>query len=301
MVFNHLIGVRFPVGPPKFIMKLLRVGSPFKEKPAIIDKNGIIRDISSAVTDLDPDTLNFNTIKKLNNINFETFPKVENNVRIGPCVSKPQKFIGIGLNYFDHAKEINANIPKEPIVFLKANSSIVGPNDNIFLPKGSLKSDWEVELGVVIGKQAKNISDDESMNHIFGYCIVNDVSEREYQLERSSGQWDKGKAFDTFGPIGPYIVTKDEIKNVQNLNLELKLNNKIMQSGNTDKMIFKVKKVVSYLSYFMTLMPGDIVTTGTPPGVGMGKKPQIFLKSGDVMELKIDGLGKQKQDVITAQ
>ena len=191
----------------------------------------------------------------------------------------------------------DANAPKEPIVFFKANSSICGPNDNVYLPKDSLKSDWEVELGVIIGKQAKNISEDKSMDHIFGFCIVNDVSEREYQLERSSGQWDKGKAFDTFGPIGPYIVTKDEIKDVQNLNLELKLNGKIMQKGNTQDMIFGVTHLVSYLSYFMTLKPGDIITTGTPPGVGMGKSPQIFLKPGDEMELKVDGLGSQKQKV----
>ena len=298
MVFNHLIGVRFPVGPPQFIMKLLRVGSPFNEKAALIDKNGIIRDISSIVKDLDRDTINFDTIKILNNINLEKFPKIENNVRIGSCVSNPQKFIGIGLNYSDHAKETESTAPKEPIVFFKANSSIIGPNDNIYLPKGSLKSDWEVELGVIIGKKAKNISENESINHIFGYCIVNDVSEREYQLERSNGQWDKGKAFDTFGPIGPYLVTKDEIKNIQNLNLELKLNNKVMQNSNTSNMIFKVNHIVSYLSYFMTLMPGDIITTGTPPGVGMGRKPQVFLKSGDVMVLKIDGLGSQKQKVI---
>jgi len=286
------------VGPPQFIMKLLRVGSPFNEKAALIDKNGIIRDISSIVKDLDRDTINFDTIKILNNINLEKFPKIENNVRIGSCVSNPQKFIGIGLNYSDHAKETESSKPKEPIVFFKANSSIIGPNDNIYLPKGSIKSDWEVELGVIIGKKAKNISENESINHIFGYCIVNDVSEREYQLERSNGQWDKGKAFDTFGPIGPYLVTKDEIKNIQNLNLELKLNNKVMQNSNTSNMIFKVNHIVSYLSYFMTLMPGDIITTGTPPGVGMGRKPQVFLKSGDVMVLKIDGLGSQKQKVI---
>jgi 2-keto-4-pentenoate hydratase/2-oxohepta-3-ene-1,7-dioic acid hydratase in catechol pathway len=209
----------------------------------------------------------------------------------------PGKFIGIGLNYSAHAKETDANAPKEPIVFFKANSSICGPNDNVYLPEGSLKSDWEVELGVIIGKQAKNISKEKSMDHIFGYCIVNDISEREYQLERSSGQWDKGKAFDTFGPIGPYIVTKDEIKDIQNLNLELRLNGKIMQKGNTKDMIFGVTHLVSYLSYFMTLKPGDIITTGTPPGVGMGRNPQIFLKPDDEMELKIDGLGSQKQKV----
>ena len=279
-------------------MKLLRVGDLNHEKPAIIDSNNDIRDISSLVKDLNPESLNFNTLNKIKENNLESFPKLSNKSRIGSCVSKPQKFIGIGLNYSAHAKEANIKAPKEPIVFFKSNSSICGPNDNVYLPSGSVKSDWEVELGIIIGKQAKNIHADKSLDHILGYCIVNDISEREYQLERSSGQWDKGKAFDTFGPIGPYIVTKDEIKNVQNLNLELKLNNKIMQIGNTKDMIFDVKYLVSYLSYFMTLNPGDIITTGTPPGVGMGRTPQIFLKNEDKMELKIDGLGQQNQKVI---
>ena len=278
-------------------MKLLRCGSVGKEIPAVIDKNGIFRDLSSHISDFDTENLNFSNLEKLKKIDFEKLSKISNSIRIGSCVFNPQKFIGIGLNYSAHAKETDANAPKEPIVFFKANSSICGPNDNVYLPEGSLKSDWEVELGVIIGKQAKNISKEKSMDHIFGYCIVNDISEREYQLERSSGQWDKGKAFDTFGPIGPYIVTKDEIKDIQNLNLELRLNGKIMQKGNTKDMIFGVTHLVSYLSYFMTLKPGDIITTGTPPGVGMGKNPQIFLKPGDVMELKVDGLGSQKQKV----
>ena len=278
-------------------MKLLRCGSAGKEIPAVLDKNGIIRNLSTIIPDLTPNTLNKSTIEKIKKKNLSILPEIKGNPRIGPCVYKPEKFIGIGLNYSSHAKETNASAPKEPIVFFKANSSICGPNDNVCLPKDSLKSDWEVELGVIIGKQAKNISEANSMDHIFGFCIVNDVSEREYQLERSSGQWDKGKAFDTFGPIGPYIVTKDEIKDVQNLNLQLKLNGKIMQKGNTQSMIFGVNHLVSYLSFFMTLKPGDIITTGTPPGVGMGRKPQIFLKSGDEMELQIDGLGSQKQKV----
>ena len=278
-------------------MKLLRVGTKGNERPAALDNNGKIRDLSSQIKDLNPDSLNFETISKLKKINLEKLPEFLKTDRIGPCVSKPEKFIGIGLNYFAHAKETDADAPKEPIVFFKANSSICGPHDDVCLPKDSTKSDWEVELGVIIGKQTKNISEDKSMDHIFGFCIVNDVSEREYQLERSSGQWDKGKAFDTFGPIGPYIVTKDEIKDVQNLNLQLKLNGKIMQKGNTQSMIFGVNHLVSYLSFFMTLKPGDIITTGTPPGVGMGRKPQIFLKSGDEMELQIDGLGSQKQKV----
>ena len=278
-------------------MKFLRCGSVGKEMPAVLDENGIIRNLSTIISDLTSNTINKSTIEKIKKKDLSKLPEIKKSVRIGPCVSNPEKFIGIGLNYSAHAKETDANAPKEPIVFFKANSSICGPNDNVYLPKDSLKSDWEVELGIIIGKQTKNISKDKSMDHIFGFCIVNDVSEREYQLERSSGQWDKGKAFDTFGPIGPYIVTKDEIKDVQNLNLQLKLNGKIMQKGNTQNMIFGVNHLVSYLSFFMTLKPGDIITTGTPPGVGMGRKPQIFLKSGDEMELQIDGLGSQKQKV----
>ena len=282
-------------------MKLLRIGKFGQEKPAIIDKKGSFRDLSSIINDIDSLNINQNTLDNIRKLDLTKLPEFSKNKRIGACISKPEKFIGIGLNYSAHAKETNVNAPKEPIVFFKANSSICGPNDNINLPKGSLKSDWEVELGVIIGKQAKNISEDESMDHIFGYCIVNDISEREYQLERSSGQWDKGKAFDTFGPIGPYIVTKDEIKDVQNLNLELKLNGKVMQKGNTQDMVFKVTHLVSYLSYFMTLKPGDIITTGTPPGVGMGQKPQVFLKDGDEMTLSINNLGEQKQKVISSK
>ena len=278
-------------------MKLLRCGNVEKEVPAVLDEKGIIRNLSTIIPDLTPNTLNKSTIEKIEKEDLSKLPEIKKNVRIGPCVSIPEKFIGIGLNYSAHAKETDANAPKEPIVFFKANSSICGPHDDVCLPKDSTKSDWEVELGVIIGKQTKNISKDKSMDHIFGFCIVNDVSEREYQLERSSGQWDKGKAFDTFGPIGPYIVTKDEIKDVQNLNLQLKLNGKIMQKGNTQSMIFGVNHLVSYLSFFMTLKPGDIITTGTPPGCGIGRKPQIFLKSGDEMELQIDGLGSQKQKV----
>ena len=278
-------------------MKFLRCGSVGKEMPAVLDENGIIRNLSTIIPDLTSNTINKSTIEKIKKEDLTKLPEIKKSVRIGPCVSNPEKFIGIGLNYSAHAKETDANAPKEPIVFFKANSSICGPNDNVYLPKDSLKSDWEVELGIIIGKQTKNISENKSMDHIFGFCIVNDVSEREYQLERSSGQWDKGKAFDTFGPIGPYIVTKDEIKDVQNLNLQLKLNGKIMQKGNTQSMIFGVNHLVSYLSFFMTLKPGDIITTGTPPGCGIGRKPQIFLKSDDEMELQIDGLGSQKQKV----
>ena len=278
-------------------MKFLRVGSLNQEKPAIIDENDVIRDLSSVIIDFNSKTINDNTVENIKKINIEKLPKVDSNIRIGPCVSKPEKFIGIGLNYSDHAEETGMKPPSEPIIFLKANSCISGPDDNVIIPKNSKKSDWEIELGLVIGKKAQYIPEDKSFEHIFGYCIVNDVSEREFQIERS-GQWDKGKGCDTFGPIGPYLVTKDEIKNIQDLNLELKLNGKIMQKGNTNKMIFGVKHIVSYLSQFITLNPGDIITTGTPPGVGMAMKPPKFLKAGDEMILNIDNLGIQRQKVV---
>ena len=281
-------------------MKFLRIGSLNQEKPAIIDGVGVIRDLTSIISDFNPNTINQNTIEKIKKINLEKLPKVDSNIRIGPCVANPEKFIGIGLNYSDHAEETGMKPPSEPIIFIKANSCISGPNDNVIIPKNSKKTDWEIELGIVIGKKAQYISEDRSLEYIFGYCIVNDISEREFQIERS-GQWDKGKGCDTFGPIGPYLVTKDEIKNVQDLNLELKLNGKIMQKGNTKKMIFGVKYIISYLSHFMTLNPGDIITTGTPPGVGMAMKPQKFLKASDEMILNIDYLGSQKQKVISME
>ena len=299
MVFIHERGVRFPLGPPNSIMKFLRVGSLNREKPAIIEEDGIIRDLSSVISDLNSTTLNQNTIEKIKKINLNKLPEINENIRIGPCVANPEKFIGIGLNYSDHAEETGMKPPSEPIIFIKANSCISGPNDNVIIPKNSKKTDWEIELGIVIGKKAQYISEDKSLEYIFGYCIVNDISEREFQIERSGGQWDKGKGCDTFGPIGPYLVTKNEIKNIQDLNLELKLNGKITQKGNTNKMIFGVKHIVSYLSHFMTLNPGDIITTGTPPGVGMARNPQIFLKPGDEMILNIDNLGSQKQKVIS--
>ena len=286
-----------PLGTAKLDMKLLRIGSLKHEKPAIIDKLGIIRDLSSVIKDLNPETINKKTLELINKTDLSKLPKLSQNLRIGACVSNSQKFIGIGLNYTDHAEETGMKIPSEPIVFLKANSCISGPYDDVIIPKKSKKTDWEVELGIVIGKKAQYISENESINHIFGYCIVNDISEREFQIERS-GLWDKGKGCDTFGPIGPFLVTKDEIKDIQNLNLELKVNGKIMQKGNTKKMIFGVAYIVSYLSNFMTLNPGDIITTGTPPGVGMAKNPSVFLKKGDEMMLKIDNLGFQKQRVI---
>ena len=280
-------------------MKFLRVGQLNQEKPAIIDNNNTIRDLSSLIKDLNPDTINLDTIIKIDKTNLEKLPEISKNTRVGACISNPQKFIGIGLNYSDHAEETGMTPPDEPIIFIKANSCISGPNDNILIPKKSKKTDWEIELGIIIGKKTQYITEDKAFDHIFGYCIVNDISEREFQIERS-GQWDKGKGCDTFGPIGPYLITKDEIEDVQNLNLELKLNGKIMQEGNTNKMIFGVTYIVAYLSNFMTLYPGDIITTGTPPGVGMARTPQIFLKSGDEMILKIDGLGYQRQKVISA-
>tara|TARA_B100001250_G_scaffold13676_1_gene11936 strand:+ start:745 stop:1587 length:843 start_codon:yes stop_codon:yes gene_type:complete len=278
-------------------MKLLRVGKKGTEKPAALDKNGKIRDISSYIHDLEPETLNFQQIDKLKEINLETLPEIPSSERIGACVNNPKKFIAIGLNYSDHAKETGAEPPSEPIVFMKATSSISGPNDDIEISKDSKKLDWEVELGIIIGKDAKHISKSQSQDHILGYCLVNDVSEREWQIEKM-GQWVKGKSHDTFGPVGPYLITKDEIKDINNLNLSLDVNGKRMQTGNTNTMIFNVDMIVSYLSNFMTLQIGDIITTGTPPGVGMGMKPQQFLKAGDEIELTIDNLGKQRSKVV---
>jgi len=278
-------------------MKLLRVGNKGNEKPAILDKNGKIRELSSQIKDLSPDNLNFKTILKLKNIDLEKLPELSKTDRIGPCVAKPGKFVAIGLNYSDHAAETGAKVPSEPIVFMKATSCISGPNDDIELVPNSKKLDWEVELGIVIGKEAKNILEKDAANHILGYCLVNDVSEREWQIEKL-GQWIKGKSHDTFGPIGPYLVTTDEIADVNNLNLSLDVNDKRMQTGNTNKMIFNVYHIVSYLSKFMSLQPGDIITTGTPPGVGMGKKPQVFLKAGDKIRLSIDNLGEQNSKVV---
>ena len=278
-------------------MKLLRVGAKGKEKPAVLDKNGKIRDISSHIKDLNPDSLNLETINKLNDINFENLPELSSSERIGSCITKPGKFVAIGLNYSDHAAETGAKPPSEPIVFMKATSSINGPNDDIEISKDSKKLDWEVELGIVIGKDLKNISEKESEKHILGYCLVNDISEREWQIEKM-GQWVKGKSHDTFGPIGPYLVTKDDISDINNLNLSLDVNGKRMQTGNSKTMIFNVFYLVSYLSKFMSLQAGDIITTGTPPGVGMGMKPQLFLKAGDKIRLSIDNLGEQNSKVV---
>ena len=278
-------------------MKLLRIGSNGNEKPAALDKNGKIRDISSILSDLEPRTLNFKNISRLQETNLSDLPEISSNERIGSCVANPGKFIAIGLNYSDHAAETGAEPPTEPIVFMKATSCISGPNDNIELVSGSKKLDWEVELGIVIGKEAKHIKENQSQDYILGYCLVNDLSEREWQIEKM-GQWVKGKSHDTYGPIGPYLVTKDEISDVNNLNMSLDLNGIRMQTGNTNTMIFNVDKIVSYVSKFMSLQPGDIITTGTPPGVGMGMKPQKFLKAGDVLKLNIDNLGEQNSKVI---
>jgi 2-keto-4-pentenoate hydratase/2-oxohepta-3-ene-1,7-dioic acid hydratase in catechol pathway len=278
-------------------MKLLRCGSLNKEKPAVLDKNGKIRDISSHINDLNPKNISFTNLEKLKKINLESLPEIPSSERIGSCIVNPGKFVAIGLNYSDHAAETGAKIPTEPIVFMKATSCIVGPNDDVVIPKNSKKTDWEVEIAFVVGKETKYIKEEDAQDHIFGYCLVNDVSEREFQIEKL-GQWVKGKSADTFGPIGPYLVTKDEIPDVQNLNLSLDVNGKRMQTGNTNNMIFNINYILSYLSNFMSLQAGDIVTTGTPPGVGMGMKPQVFLKSGDVMKLTVDHLGEQKQTVV---
>ena len=278
-------------------MKFLRIGNKGKEKPAALDKSGKIRDLSSKIKDLSPEFLNFSTINNLKNLNLNDLPELSKNERIGSCINKPGKFVAIGLNYSDHAKETGLKTPTEPIVFMKATSSICGPNDDIEMPKDSTKLDWEVELGIVIGKEAKNISEEDASNYILGYCVVNDVSEREWQIEKL-GQWVKGKSGDTFGPTGPYLVTQDEIPDINNLNLILEVNGKKMQSGNTKNMIFNTNFIVSYLSKFMSLQPGDLITTGTPAGVGMGMKPQVFLKSGDNIKLSIDLLGEQNSKVV---
>ena len=282
-------------------MKTLRFRIGNIVKPGILDGEGNVRDASSLVHDWDSSTVTIEKLESIKSIDLLTLPEVEKVDSIAPCVCKKSigKFICIGLNYSDHAEETGMEVPPEPIMFMKATSAVIGPNDNVIIPKNSQKSDWEVELGVIIGKEAKYISEQQSQDHIAGYCIVNDLSERAFQLEHS-GQWVKGKSCDTFGPIGPYLVTKDEIADPQNLKLWLDLNGKRMQDGSTKTMVYGVNFLVSYLSQFMSLQPGDIISTGTPPGVGMGMKPQIFLKPGDVITLGIDGLGQQTQKTISA-
>ena len=278
-------------------MKLLRIGETGSEKPALIDSQNKYRDLSSVIKDLNPDTLNFETLEKIKNIDASKLPELDSNLRIGACVSAPSKFIGIGLNFKDHAEEQNLPIPKEPIIFSKFTSCITGPNDPIIVPKGSTHTDWEVELGFVIGKKAVNVSIEQALDHVLGFFLVNDVSERNYQKNKGL-TWDKGKGFDTFGPIGPYIVTKDELPDFQKLNMFLDVNGKRMQTGNTEKMIFDIKNLVSYMSSCMSLHPGDICCTGTPPGVGENMKPPYFLKGGEEVVLGIDKLGQQKHQVV---
>lgn len=278
-------------------MKLCRYGKNGFEKPGMIDAQGNIRDLSAAVEQIDQGTISPAGLAKLRKIKAETLPLVKGEPRLGVPYVGISKFVAIGLNYADHAREANMAIPPEPIVFMKATTSITGPNDKVIVPKHSTKLDWEVELGVVICKKAQYVPEDKALDYVAGYCVVNDVSERAFQLQ--SSQWDKGKGCDTFGPIGPWLVTTDEIRDPQNLDMWLDVNGRRMQKGNTRTMIFGVAKLVSYCSQYMTLLPGDIITTGTPPGVGMGVKPDpVFLKPGDVMNLGIQGLGEQRQDVV---
>ena len=282
-------------------MKTLRYRIGNEVKPGILDSDENIHDASSLVSDWDNENVTIEKLNEIKSMDISSLPKVENFDGIASCVCKKSvgKIICIGLNYADHAEESGMKVPPEPIIFFKATSAIIGPNDDVIIPKNSQKSDWEVELGIVIGKEAKYISENESQDHIAGYCVVNDLSERAFQIERS-GQWVKGKSCDTFGPIGPYLVTKDEIPDPQNLKLWLELNGKRVQDGSTATMVYGVNFLVSYLSQFMSLHPGDIISTGTPPGVGMGMNPQVFLKPGDVMELGVEGLGTQKQKTVAA-
>lgn len=279
-------------------MKFLRVGSLGNEKPATFDKNGNLRDLSNYISDFNSDTINFDTLNKLRNLDLETLPEINKDTRIGACIKKPGNFFAIGLNYKEHAEETGAKAPEYPVLFNKSVHSIVGPNDNVIIPKNSLKLDHEVEIAFVIGKKAKRIEVKDAQDYIFGYCICNDISERDWQKDKG-GQWVKGKSGDTFGPLGPYLVTKDEITDIYNLNLSLDVNGKRHQTGNTKLMIFNFDFLLSHISQYITLMPGDIVTTGTPPGVGLGMSPPQFLKDGDEMYLKVDYLGEQKLKVIS--
>jgi 2,4-diketo-3-deoxy-L-fuconate hydrolase len=277
-------------------MKLLRYGPPGQEKPGIVDGKGGVRDLSDLVADIGGTTLLAGGIARLRDLDVASLPLVETPVRFGPCVANVGKFVCIGLNYTDHAAESGMNIPQEPVVFAKWTSAICGPNDGIEIPRGSVKTDWEVELGVVIGEPGRNIDEGDAMSHVAGYCVVNDVSEREYQLERG-GTWDKGKGFDTFGPIGPWLVTADEVSDPHALGLWLEVDGRRYQDGSTGNMAFRISKLVSYLSRIMSLKSGDIISTGTPAGVGLGQKPPVYLRAGNVVRLGIDGLGEQRQQV----
>jgi 2-keto-4-pentenoate hydratase/2-oxohepta-3-ene-1,7-dioic acid hydratase in catechol pathway len=278
-------------------MKLLRYGPPGGEKPGLLDTDGNVRDLSGHVADISGDVLLPDSLARLKALDVTSLPRVGGDPRLGPCVGGTRKFICIGLNYSDHAAETGAAIPPEPIVFMKATSAIVGPNDAIEIPRNALKTDWEVELGVVIGKTAKYVSESDAMDHVAGYCVINDVSERAFQAERQ-GQWTKGKSADTFGPTGPWLVTSDEVHNPQALPVWLEVNGHRYQNGNTATMIYGVRYLVAYLSQFMSLQPGDVISTGTPPGVGLGQKPPVYLKPGDVVTLGIEGLGQQRQNVL---
>jgi 2-keto-4-pentenoate hydratase/2-oxohepta-3-ene-1,7-dioic acid hydratase in catechol pathway len=278
-------------------MKLLRFGAPGQEKPGILDANGRIRDLSGAVPDVAGDALSPASLARLRGLDVSRCPLVEGEPRLGPCVGRVGKFICIGLNYADHAAESGAAVPKEPVVFMKATSSIMGPNDDVWIPRGSEKTDWEVELGVVIGSHTKYVHEADALAHVAGYCVVNDLSERAFQLE-GTGQWVKGKSADTYGPIGPWLVTADEVPDPQKLDLWLEVNGHRYQNGSTGTMVFGVAHLVSFLSRFMSLQPGDVITTGTPPGVGMGQKPQRYLRAGDHITLGINGLGTQTQRVV---
>jgi 2-keto-4-pentenoate hydratase/2-oxohepta-3-ene-1,7-dioic acid hydratase in catechol pathway len=278
-------------------MKLLRYGAPGAEKPGLLDSTGAIRDLSGVVPDIAREALLPESLDRLRKLDPNSLPRVNGNPRLGPCVGQVGKFICIGLNYADHAAESNMPLPKEPIVFMKATSAIVGPNDNLEIPRGSSKTDWEVELGVVIGKPAKYVTQADAMSHVAGYCVVHDVSEREFQLE-GTGQWVKGKSADTFGPIGPWLVSADEITDPGELKLWLEVDGHRYQDGSTNTLIFGVPYLVSYLSKFMSLQPGDIISTGTPPGVGHGKKPPVYLRAGQVVRLGVERLGEQRQNVV---
>ena len=281
-------------------MKLLRFGAPGQERPGILDAHGAIRDLSGVVEDIAGEVLSDAGLDRLRGIDPESLPRDDGDPRLGPCVAGVGKFLGIGLNYADHAAETGMDLPEEPIVFAKATSCIVGPNDDVQMPKTSDKLDWEVELGVIIGTRAKNVSEAEALNHVAGYCVVNDVSERAFQAKRS-GQWTKGKSHDGFGPIGPWLVTRDEVPDPQNLAMYTEVNGHRYQDGSTKTMHFGVATIVAHLSEFMTLHPGDVIATGTPPGVGMGLNPRVFLKIGDVMELSVAGLGVQRQTVVRSE
>ena len=277
-------------------MKLLRYGDLGAEKPGMLDANGTIRDLSGHIKDFSGESLSDTTFSKLRALDPKNLPVIDASTRIGACVGSVGKFVCIGLNYADHAAESGMELPEEPVIFFKATSSIIGPNDEVEIPRHSVKTDWEVELGVVIGKHAKYVKKENALDHVAGYCVVNDLSERDFQLHRS-GQWVKGKSADTFGPIGPWLVTRDEVPDPQNLSMYLEVNGHRYQDGSTETMHFDVATIVSHLSQFMSLQPGDVISTGTPPGVGMGQKPETYLKSGDVIELEIEGLGLQRQVV----